>query len=71
MNFLTIEKFSSRPKRNTFKKVVLGLIMLVVPTMFVAAWVFYNFNNLELVQKTQVVTKPWESVELTLLSNNK
>ena len=70
MNFLTIEKFNPRSKHSIFKKIVLGLLMLVVPTIFVTAWVVYSLKDVELTRKSQAATRQSDSWEIILATRN-
>lgn len=50
---------------------MLGLIMLVVPTVFVTAWVFYSFNDVELIRESQAGTRQFDDGEITMVTRNK
>ena len=70
MNFLTIEKFNRRPKISIFQKIVLGLLMLVVPTIFVSAWIRYSLSEYELSANFQAETRQNHQEEIFLATRN-
>ncbi|MDO8669780.1 MAG: hypothetical protein Q7K65_05870 [Candidatus Buchananbacteria bacterium] len=70
MNFLTIEKFEPRSRNSIFKKIMLGLLVLVVPLTFVTAWVAYNLRDLELTRTSQAGTRPLSNNEIILVTRN-
>ncbi|OGY43598.1 MAG: hypothetical protein A3B89_04995 [Candidatus Buchananbacteria bacterium RIFCSPHIGHO2_02_FULL_40_13] len=53
MNFLTIEKFRPQCRTGILKKLLLGLIILVVPMILSAAWALFDLNSNDLNQKSQ------------------
>jgi len=70
MNFLTIEKFYPPSRTSIYRKIVLGLLMLVVPTIFVAAWVVYSLRDVELTGVSQAVTRQFADEEITMFTRN-
>lgn len=70
MNFLTIEKFHPRSRTSIFRKIMLGLFMLVVPTMFVTAWVIYSLDDIDFTVTSQVETNRVDNKEITLATRN-
>jgi hypothetical protein len=57
MNFLTIEKFNHHSKTNRFKRFLIASILLVVPVMTVAAWLWFGFVSSEMIQAATGINK--------------
>lgn len=54
MNYLTIEKFGPQSKTVLIKKVLVGLILLVVPFIGLATWALYDIESPSLTDAAQV-----------------
>ena len=54
MNYLTIEKFGPQSKVALIKKMLVGLILLVVPFIGLATWALYYEGDAVLTDAAQV-----------------
>ncbi|NCN07684.1 hypothetical protein GW933_03240 [Candidatus Falkowbacteria bacterium] len=74
MNFLTIEKFNSRTSNSIWRRVLLGLIVLVVPTIFVMAWLVLNnseeINFTVALRQLSIDQINYNGSEITLVTRN-
>lgn len=67
MNFLTIEKFQPHQRTGLLKKIMLGLLMLVVLTILLAAWAWSRLTYLEFSQ-TSPAAKEVTSQEKNIIA---
>lgn len=67
MQYLTIEKFDQHHRFGVFGKIFWILILLVVPSVFLAVWVLADLTDYSLGERAQAVQEEAINNKLTVL----